>query len=268
MRPASPFTEIAAVRAWDAWFRWRDTAGLRDRTIEATWWRVARDIARVEGTQAESWGRRYFEVFSRWQLLPDERLVRSAGTGMPIAPEGVLRASINARAFVGPHGLDIDYNGIVDTACLAVRLLDAAQRAPDSPFPADAGLRIGLLGVADALAALGLAYDSDAGLAAAAEIAAALARGARLGADERGRSDARLTGIVPQPRLAQLANLASDAVDPPVPERDRLRPPEVSCEARLRMRAAVQPWIDDPIDYLSPIDAPTDAALSSTVMPG
>jgi hypothetical protein len=82
---------------------------------------------------------------------------------------------------------------------------------------------------------------------AAAQVAAALARGARLGADECERDDARLTGIVPAPRLACLANATSDALDPGA--RRLARDGVAGPEAQLRLRLAMQPWIDDPIDY-------------------
>src|SRR5690349_3269996 len=100
MRSASPFTDLAAVRAWDAWFRWRDARGLHDRTIEATWWRVARAAAAGEGAFSGAWERRYFDALTRWRLLPDERVLRGAGTGA--VPEGdgaPWQACINVGAF-------------------------------------------------------------------------------------------------------------------------------------------------------------------------
>jgi ribonucleoside-diphosphate reductase alpha chain len=177
MRPASPFTAVAAVEGWDAWFRWRDAAGLRDRTIEATWWRVARAAAAAEGAQAEAWARRFFDAFAQWRLLPDEDLLRAAGTGQAFAPDGSVRATLDVAAFVAPAGVDLER--IADTAALAVRLLDDALLALRPDLRARTGLRIGLLGLGDALHSLGLAYDGDDALRLAGNVAAALARGAR-----------------------------------------------------------------------------------------
>jgi ribonucleoside-diphosphate reductase alpha chain len=233
MRPASPFTDLAAVRAWDAWFRWRDATGLHDRTIESTWWRVARAAAACEGAFAGAWERRYFDALSRWRLLPDERVLRGAGTGVDDLGNGTpWRASVNVGAFVRSDSLDLE--GIGDIAALAVRLLEGAT--------AGASLRIGLIGVADALRQLAIPYDDIAAAKIAGDVAAALSRGARLGAEERGRDTAGLTGIAPQARLARLANNASDAVDPAPGD-------AASPLSQLRLRVAMQPWIDAPIDY-------------------
>ena len=226
---------MAAVRAWDTWFRWRDAGGLRDRTIEATWTRIARAVARAEGVNAEAWSRRYYDAFSRWQLIPDEMLVRTAGTAVLRSRRDVLRATVNAHAFASRRGgLAID--GIIEAGSLAVRLLDDARRSLDIP---PAGFRVCLLGVGQALAVLGLEYDSDAGRDAAAGMAAAIGQGMRLGLEETGLRNCR-TGIAPQPRLAAFANSTTDALEP-------LPGDPAGADARRRMHLAVQPWIDEPI---------------------
>ena len=282
MRPASPFTAVAAVEGWDAWFRWRDASGLRDRTIEATWWRVARAAAPAEGAQAEAWARRFYDAFSRWRLLPDAVLLRVAGTGEGLAPDTVLRAALDVAAFVVPSPLPprLDLDAIADVAALAVRLLDDALIALRPDQRDRTGVRVGVLGVADALGALGVPYDSEAALQIAGNLAAALARGSRRGAievaRERGGSPvpapthahahdghdhdhdddadrcgarlARLTAVVPQPRLACLANCASDALDP-LPAGAAADPAGPGLLAQMRLRLAMQAWIDDPIDY-------------------
>jgi ribonucleotide reductase alpha subunit len=252
MRPASPFTAVAAVEGWDACFRWRDAAGLRDRTIEATWWRVARAAAAAEGAQAEAWAIRYFEAFAQWRLLPDEALLRCAGTPVPLAVGEVIRASLDAAAFVAGKPARLDLDRIADTAALAVRLLDDALLALRPELRVRTGVRVGVLGLGDALHALGLAYDSDAARVVGCDLAAALTRGARRGAlelmRERGGDHAtrlaRLTAVVPQACLALLANCASDALDPATGDVDSAGP-----IPQLRLRLAMQPWIDDPIDY-------------------
>ena len=272
MRPASPFTAVAAVEGWDAWFRWREADGLRDRTIEATWWRVARAAASAEGTQAEAWARRFYDAFACWRLLPDPALLRVAGTPGRLATDDVLRAALDVAAFVVPSPLPprLDLDAVADVAALAVRLLDDALLALRPDQRDRTGVRIGVLGVADAFAALGLAYDGEAAQQLAGKLAAALARGARRGAievtrerpaapapalahaghdddaaDRCGARLARLTAVVPQPRLACLANCASDALDPQ-PTSDA---PVPGLLAQMRLRLAMQAWIDDPIDY-------------------
>lgn len=309
MAHTTEFTDPAAVEAWDAWFRWRSDEGLRDRTIDATWWRVAEALATVEGVQAPLWAYRFVEAFSRWRLLPDARILRSAGTGEACDLEDGLSAVLNAAAFVtlpsSPQA-SLDTQALIATAALAVRMLDDAALAlfPDAPVRPEA--RIGLIGMADALRLLGLAYDSPQARDQARIVAACLAQGALRGsvdlACERGACDtdleplralwqlrempaalvedaarcgvryARLTGIEPHPRLAQLANNASDALDavPAVPResqesgrRHEAFLPAASASfpsltAQVELRAALQPWIDAPIAYPLALLAPTE----------
>jgi hypothetical protein len=173
-----------------------------------------------------------------------------------------------------PPRLDLD--AIADVAALAVRLLDDALLALRPDQRDRVGLRVGVLGVADALGALGVPYDSEAAVQLAGNLAAALARGARRGAievaRERGGSPvlahahddhehehdddadhcgarlARLTAVVPQPRLACLANCATDALDP-LPASAAADASGAGLLAQMRLRLAMQAWIDDPIDY-------------------
>jgi hypothetical protein len=208
---------------------------------------VARAVARAEGPQADAWSRRFYDAFSRWQLLPDEVLVRAAGTAVPLPRTDVLRVSVNARAFAGPHGAGA-FEGLAEAGALAVRLLDDARQVMDSP---PGNFHVCLMGIAQALSVLGLAYDSDAGRATAAAMAAVVARGVRLGVEETGLARCH-TAIEPQPRLALLANATTDALEPLPGER-------ASAEAQRHMRLAVQPWIDQPIDYPYPA-APVPAA--------
>jgi len=193
-----------------------------------------------------------------------------------------------------------------------VRALDNAALLAGIASPC---LRIGMLGVADALALLDLRYDSEPGRAQAAAMAKALAEGclrgnialaaergvcgcgagaslARAGrrvlpeellrdAARRGVRHAQLTAITSQPRLALLANNVADAVDPlwgmdhahVIAASDGHRtlrssgyalnilhawgrepgaaptPARPSWMAQIAMRAALQPWMDEPIDY-------------------
>lgn len=325
-RQTSPFIEPVAVEAWDAWFRWRDSAGLHDVAIEDTWRRVAIALASVESDGGRlPWFSRFLGALATWRMLPDERLLQAAGTGQITWRSDVLCATINAAAFVpsGPypaHGIDLGAVG--DCAETAVRALDNAALLAGAPAPR---LRIGLAGVADALLLLGLGYASAAGRAQAHALAQALAKGCFRAsvelAAERGRTtcDVRdaldrarsrltspgwlasaerhglrhtqLTAITAQPRLALLANGVADALDPLLgehqphvvttpgmrrtlyasgyalrvlrnagadPRIDATVPLSGCWKAQIAMRAAVQPWMDEPIACSLLVEATPD----------
>lgn len=248
-RPPSPFIDLASVDAWDAWFRWRDGAAPRDASIEDTWRRMAAALTVFEPTGKAAAGRAScMDALASWRLLPDVRLWADAGTGRISWRGHALHAVLNAAAFVrlseGPDAA-MALPPLADCAALAVRVLDSAALLAGTAVP---HLRVGLVGIADALALLGLGYDSDAGRAQASAMAEALAEGCLHAniqlAAERGRSakdthealtrpelrDAprdlqrdfvrhglrhlRLTAITSQPRLALLANDVADAADP------------------------------------------------------
>lgn len=284
MVPATRFTDPIAVEAWDAWFRWREADALRDVTIDATWWRVAEAVAATEGTQAPLWAYRYVDAFRRWRLLPDERLLRQAGTGTTPTTFDAPAAALNAAAFVtAPVGAAprFDRAAFVDTAALAVRLLDSAVRTCGA-IPAPTELHIGVIGLADALQNLGIAYAGRAAPEQARAIAVALSEGCLRGAvdleEERrwlvpdpaalrhvalwrhrnvsacllerasrwGVRYSALTAIDRHPMLARLANNVTDAIDPP-PAAVAKEPPDVIRAAQHEIGAAMQPWIDIPI---------------------
>jgi ribonucleoside-diphosphate reductase alpha chain len=292
---ATRFTDPDSVDAWDNWFRWRDADCLHDRTIDATWSRVANAIAPIPDTQG--WAHRYVEAFSRWQLLPDERLLRLAGTGSDLSSLEAPCAVLNVAAFVmAPHSRQarFDDERFAAIAALAVRMLDDALIAMHGvPLRATA-LRIGMIGFADALNLLGISYDDARAPEIARVIGTALASGTLQGECElieergprepasapllaawrdrrspedlvaaaavRGVRHRQLTAIESQPRLALLANGASDALDPctdppsgtaahassncahagSAPAADRI------AAARACIRSSIQPWIDVP----------------------
>lgn len=318
LRRPSPFIDLAAVEAWDAWFRWREPADLHDLSIEDTWRRVSVTLASVEpGGETATWQTRFMDALASWRLLPDERLLASAGTGRTTHRDGILHASLNAAGFVSltpATGASIDLAALRDCAALAVRALDNATLQGGIATP---HLRIGMIGIADALALLGLRYDSGSGRAQATAMARALAEGCLHGsillaavrgscgrevhvsiaraklrglpeellhaAARHGVRHAQLTAITSQPRLALLANDVADAVDPlreknhahviaashgqrttvrssgfamnilraggiePEGLPDTL--PGLSWKAQIAMRTALQPWMDEPIDY-------------------
>lgn len=244
-RPPSPFIDLASVDAWDAWFRWRDGAAPRDASIEDTWRRMANTLTAVEpADEAAARHASCMNALASWRLLPDARLWADAGTGRITWRGQTLHAVLNAAAFV-PPGAAMALAPLTDCAALAVRVLDNAALLAGITAPR---LRIGLVGIADALALLGLGYDSDAGRAQAAAMAGALATGCLHAnvqlAAERGPGAAdtsaalarpelrnasrdlqrdaarhglrhlRLTAITSQARLALLANDVADAADP------------------------------------------------------
>jgi ribonucleoside-diphosphate reductase alpha chain len=332
---SSPFIELAAVEAWDAWFRWREQGDLRDLSIEDTWRRVAVAMASVESLgDVATWQSQFMRALSSWRLLPDAEVLANAGTGRPLLHDDTLHAALNAACFVpvDPAAVSApDLAALSECATLAVRMLDNAALLAGVASPR---LRIGIIGIADALALMGVGYDSDAGRAQAASMAKALATGCLRGsiilAVERGpcsdgdaraaieRAESRgmpadllraaaghglrhaqLTAITSQPRLALLANDVADAADPLRGENhanviaaaggqrcirssgfalDILRargaasgttadaPAAPSLEARIAMRAALQPWIDEPIAY--PLQATSGAEDSQGGQPG
>jgi ribonucleoside-diphosphate reductase alpha chain len=248
MNQSSPFLETAAVDAWDAWFRWREHGELRDVSVDATWQRVANALAEAEADSQADWGLRYFDAQAQWRLLVDERILASAGTACAEWPANPV-AVINAASFVvapcTPQ-VRIDHRAMQCTAELAVRCLDNALQLCSR---SDCGTpRVGLIGVADAIALLNHGYDSPAGRNEAGEIAKSLAagcmranvslaaeRGAKLTCSDEIRTAARarrmpqeliddairlglrhreLSAITSQRRLARFANNVSDALDP------------------------------------------------------
>jgi len=248
---SSPFLDAGAVEAWDAWVRWREHGELRDLTLEASWDRVSSALAGIESADAQNhWQARFREAFADWQLLPDPRILSCAGTGRCDWPPHDLCAALNVAAFVRDpltSWAHFDRAAFERSAGLAVRMLDnAIELVGGSLSPVS--LRIGLIGLADALALLGLPYDAASGLALVREIGLLLARGSlaasvelarergqRVRVDEARQAAARarglpeplislarlhglrhagLTAIEPMPRLALLANNVSDALDP------------------------------------------------------
>lgn len=317
MVPVTQFADTVAVEAWDMCFRWRDGSGLRDRTIDSTWRRVADAVMEIEGANAAVRANRLVDAFSHWRLLPDERLLRNAGTGAVITSDEPLVAVLNIGAFVvDPLSTSarLDLERVAEIAAMAVRLLDDAVLAIPCEESADNAVRVGLIGMADALYMLDLPYDSSPARQKAREVAVAMANGTLRGAIElarergaahinldslvalwrnRGTSSTliddalhwgvrhtRITEIKSQPKLALLANNASDALDPllRVP---RLRgnrsfaclaahidraDPRQRLAAQVELRAAMQPWIDTAIDYpLATITEPSQDEIEAVV---
>jgi ribonucleoside-diphosphate reductase alpha chain len=255
----SPFVDAVAVEAWDAWFRWRDRAELHDLSIDATHARVAHALAAAEpAASAAAFERNLVDACSSWQLLLDERLLASAGTHRAQWPDDAPVAVLNPAMFVRDRlsaNARFDHAAFASIAELAVHALDNAL-ALASPCSAGDGthLRIGLVGLADALAFLGLGYDTAGARGEAYWIAQTLAEGCcrgtirlacdrgprrqladhprlrsmldsspfalRRDAERYGLRHSQLTAITSQQRLALLANNVADAIDP-LPGADR-----------------------------------------------
>jgi len=247
----SPFIDPIAVDTWDAWFRWREHGALRDLTVNATWDRVATALTSIEPADAAIWKERFTDAFRAWRLLLDERILATAGTGSHSWASDGLAAVLNAAAFIHvplKSNPEFDVAGFENAAALAVRALDNAVVLLGDKLPVTAGFRIGVIGLADALALFGLDYDSVAARAQAATIARSLAQGCLRGSLQLGRerdatvqtsepwrTDARarniaaelideasefgirhrqLTAITSQPKLALFANNVADALNP------------------------------------------------------
>jgi len=239
------------VEAWDTWFRWREDGELRDVSVDDTWDRMVAWLGAVqEPDHADLWRRQLRGALTNWQLLLDERLLATAGTGAVACMAAPLQASLNLAAFVdaafSPRA-SFDFAAFDRTAQLAVQALDNAQLRLEPPGSAQA-LRIGVIGMADALHMQGFGYARRQALVFAQRIACTLAestlRASVQLAQMRGSSvpdrqwlaaqasrrnlpaelvqavrlhgsrNTTHTAIDSQPRLALLANNVADAIDP------------------------------------------------------
>ena len=246
---ATSFVDPVAVEAWDAWFRWREGNELRDLTIDATWSRVTGALSSLAPAQPVQHEQQIGDAVSSWRLLPDERILAGAGTRGFAWPGRGLNATINLARFVAlpfTERASFQDEPLAATVLLALRLMDDVRQAAGC---ADAPLRLGVVGLADAVALLGADYTGTSGVAAAEHAArlfatASLVASSRL-ARERGAavsSEAReqalrrfggqlsvverraihghglrfgpLTTADARPRLALLANNVADALHP------------------------------------------------------
>lgn len=165
------FVDPVAVEAWDAWFRWREGNELRDLTIDATWSRVTGALASLAPGQPAQHEQQIGDAISSWRLLPDERILAGAGTPGFAWPGHGLSATINLARFVSlpfteRAGLQVE--ALAATVLLALRLMDDIRLAAGC---ADAPLRLGIVGLADAVALLGADYTGASGVAAAEQTA-------------------------------------------------------------------------------------------------
>lgn len=243
------FVDPVAVEAWDAWFRWREGHQLRDLTIDATWSRVTGALVALASDRSAQHEQRIGDAISSWRLLPDERILSGAGTRGFAWPNEGLNATINLARFVAlpfTQRASFQTGTLAATVLLALRLMDDVRLAAGC---AVAPLRLGVVGLADAVAMLGADYTAESGLAVAEQAARLFAtasllasnqlareRGAAMGSNERDgalyRFEAQLSGgekrsvrdyglrfgplttADSRPRLALLANNVADALQP------------------------------------------------------
>ena len=246
---ATSFVDPVAVEAWDAWFRWREGNELRDVTIDATWSRVTGALSSLALGQPAQHEQQIGDAISSWRLLPDERILAGAGTSGFAWPGRGLSATINlARSSPCPlpNAPCLQVEALAATVLLALRLMDDVRLAAGC---ADAPLRLGIVGLADAVALLGADYTGASGVAAAEQAArlfatASLVASSQLAHERGAAADTEgmactlqrfegqlsatetrailghglrfgpLTTADSQPRLALLANNVADALRP------------------------------------------------------
>lgn len=251
MYRTTEFIDLAAVEAWDTWFRWRERNQLKDVSIQDTWARVAAALG-GHGAPKRDLEQRVQDAMEAWKLLPDARIIATAGTTCEVWPDNKLTAVLNIARFVRDPGTSssrMDLAEIERVAHLAVEALDnALQMAPWRSNQTGTHLHIGLIGLADAFALMDIPYCSEQARSTARDISERLAVGClsanlRLARDRQprfrisredpiaqrlreispmlakeaqlhGLRHMSLTAITSQSSLAQLANNVADAVNP------------------------------------------------------
>ncbi|XDA97334.1 adenosylcobalamin-dependent ribonucleoside-diphosphate reductase [Sulfitobacter sp. LCG007] len=74
------FSTPIAEQIWDMKYRFKDADGTpRDLTVEDTWRRIARDLARVE-KKPEDWEDEFYAALEDFKFLPAGRIIAGAGT--------------------------------------------------------------------------------------------------------------------------------------------------------------------------------------------
>ena len=86
----SRFAAPIAEQIWDMKYRLKDEGGqVSDASVEDSWRRVARDLARVEADPAK-WEDRFFAALEDFKFLPAGRILAGAGTGRAVTWTGAL----------------------------------------------------------------------------------------------------------------------------------------------------------------------------------
>ena len=77
------FTAPIAEQIWDMKYRFKQADGTpNDVTVEDTWRRIARDLARVE-KEPEVWEDRFYDALEDFKYLPVARQVKCTDLGYP-----------------------------------------------------------------------------------------------------------------------------------------------------------------------------------------
>jgi ribonucleoside-diphosphate reductase alpha chain len=79
-RTADPFPLEVSRHVWDARYRYRRGGEVLDRTLEDTWRRVARGLARAEPRDRAAWEERFLAALRGFRFLPGGRILAGAGT--------------------------------------------------------------------------------------------------------------------------------------------------------------------------------------------
>ncbi len=75
------FKETISEKIWDFKYRYRSQGQLMDQTLEDTWLRVARAVAKAENRKnADPWQQIFYDLLSGFQFLPGGRILAGAGT--------------------------------------------------------------------------------------------------------------------------------------------------------------------------------------------
>jgi len=74
------FAAPIAEQIWDMKYRFKDADGTpKDKTVQDTWRRIARDLARAED-KPEAWEDVFYDALSDFKYLPAGRITAGAGT--------------------------------------------------------------------------------------------------------------------------------------------------------------------------------------------
>ncbi|MGV6838785.1 MAG: adenosylcobalamin-dependent ribonucleoside-diphosphate reductase [Planktomarina sp.] len=78
------FSAPIAEQIWDMKYRLKDAEGAPvDQTVEDTWTRIAKDLAKVEKKPAD-WEGKFYDALSDFKFLPAGRIIAGAGTGRSV----------------------------------------------------------------------------------------------------------------------------------------------------------------------------------------
>ncbi len=78
---SDPFVTEISRHIWDSKYRFRDGDAIHDRTVDDSWWRIARALAAVEQSDPSRWENHFYAVLRDFKFLPGGRIQAGAGTG-------------------------------------------------------------------------------------------------------------------------------------------------------------------------------------------